>query len=805
MTRHASASSRRAEFRKLFLVGAVLAGLCLFPWPVRGQAPEDRITRAIDNEVRVRRGGTHPLARPEFDAGRVAPDSRMERIVIVLQPDAEREQQLEQLLAAQQDSNSPQYHQWLTPQDFGRQFGISDHDLNQVVRWLQDQGFEVEPVPEGRRQVIFSGTAGQVETAFRTELHQYRVNGAIHHANASDIEVPAALAPVIGGVVSLHDFRSKPMHAGLRIAASSPEYTSGTIHYIVPGDFATIYNLGSLYGSSTDGTGESIAIVARSNLKLADIQAFRSKFALPAGDPTVIVNGSDPGVLSSDEQGEVELDTEWSGAVAPGATIQVVVSKSTQTTDGVQLSAQYIVNHNVAPIVSMSFGSCEAGMSRAENQFWNGLWQQAAAQGMTVLVASGDSGADGCDDPSSATGSGTSVNGLCSSPYSTCVGGTEFDDTKNPALYWSSANSTTRASALSYIPEIAWNESGSNAGSGLWASGGGASSVYAKPSWQTGKGVPSDGHRDVPDVALAAAGYDGYLFYLNGAFYSGSGTSLATPSFAGLVALIDGRFGARQGNANPTLYGLAAKQAQGGPAVFHDVVSGNNSVPGVQGYSAGTGYDLVTGLGSVDGNVLVNVWNGGSVPPPPNCTYSLGAAGASTDATAQSLSVMLSASANTCSWTVTSDSNWLVVTSGTPGTGSQTVTYTVGANPSSSARTGTLTIAGLAYTVTQSAAACTYSVAAGTLQPAASGFSGSISVTAPTGCAWAASSAAAWITVVSGAHGSGTGTVAFIVAANTGAARRGLLNVAGYTFVITEAPRGRLGLVRSPAPRTVPD
>src|SRR5581483_3294464 len=317
MTGRASVSPRWADLRKLLFAGAVLAGLCLFHGSAHGQTPVDRITQTIENQVRVRRAATHPLARPEFDAGRVAAGTRMDRMVLVLQPDADQEQNLERLLTAQQDSNSPSYHQWLTPEDFGRQFGVSDHDLNQVIRWLQDQGFEVEPVAESRRQVIFSGTARQVEAAFRTEIHEYRVNGAIHRANARDIEIPAALAAVIGGVVSLHDFRSKPMHARFQPAASSPEFTSGSTHYIVPGDFATIYDVNPLYGSSTNGNGQSIAIVARSNLLRTDIQAFRSKFGLPASDPNIIVNGSDPGVLSSDEQGEVELDTEWSGAIAP--------------------------------------------------------------------------------------------------------------------------------------------------------------------------------------------------------------------------------------------------------------------------------------------------------------------------------------------------------------------------------------------------------------------------------------------------------------------------------------------------------
>jgi pseudomonalisin len=805
MTGPASASASGASLRKLLFLSAVWAGLWSFPGSVKGQTPVDRITGTIDNGVRVRRPGSHPFARPEFDLGRVAGATRMDRMMLVLQADADQQQKLEQLLTAQQDSNSPSYRRWLSPEDFGRQFGVSDHDLNQVVRWLQDQGFAVEAVADGRRQVIFSGTASQVESAFQTEIHEYRVNGAIHHANASDVQIPAALAPVVAGVVSLHDFRTKPMHARFQPAASAPDYTGGSTHYIVPGDFATIYDVNPLYGSSTNGGGQSISIAARSNLVLADIQTFRSKFALPASDPTIIVNGSDPGVLSSDEQGEVELDTEWSGAVAPAASIQVVVSASTQTTDGVTLSSQYIVDHNIAPIVSVSFGTCESGMSGTENQFWNSLWQQAAAQGMTVLVASGDSGADGCDDPSSTTGSGSSVNGLCSSPYSTCVGGTQLNDLSNPAAYWSSTNSSTRASAQSYIPEIAWNESGSNGGTGLWASGGGPSAMYGKPSWQTGRGVPSDGHRDVPDVALAAAAHDGYLFYLNGSYYGGSGTSLATPSFAGLMALIDGRFGARQGNANPSLYALATKQAKGGAAVFHDVTQGNNSVPGVPGYYAAAGYDLVTGLGSVDANQLLNAWNGGSAPPPPPCTYSLAASNAAADATAQILTVILTASSNTCAWIVTSDSSWLTLAGAASGTGSQVITVALAANPSSAPRTGTLTVAGLAFTVAQAGAACVYTLTAGPLRSGTSGFHGSILVSAPAGCAWTAASNVSWVAITSGAQGNGNGIVTLTSAANPGSARKGTLEVAGYSLTVIEAASGKLGLARPPVPKTTPE
>ena len=312
----------------------------------------------------------------------------------------------------------------------------------------------------------------------------------------------------------------------------------------------------------------------------------------------------------SGDQDESTLDVEWSGAVAPAATVKFVVGSSTQTTDGVDLSAQYVVNHATAPVVSTSYGSCEQDMGATELSFYNALWQQAASQGMSAFVSSGDAGASGCDSGSSSSGSGRAVNGLCSSPYSTCVGGTEFNEGSNPAEYWSATNTSSYGSALSYIPEEVWNESGSNGGSGLWASGGGASVVYAEPAWQkTVSGTSAaGGMRAVPDVAMAAAGHDGYIMVENGSFWVISGTSAASPTFAGVMALVvQSKGGTGQGNANAGLYPLV--NASRNP--FHATPSGNNSVPSVSGYTASGGtYNLATGLGSVDGALLVSAWGG---------------------------------------------------------------------------------------------------------------------------------------------------------------------------------------------------
>jgi len=568
--------------------------------------PKNRITSFIDDMNRVALpGNRHPLARPQYELGAVDPAHRMDRMILVLKPDSSQQAALEQLLYQQHNPQSPSYQQWLTPEDFGQRFGASESDVAQIENWLEMHGMTMKEVALSRRSVVFSGTAAQVESAFHTSLRRYNVAGNLHVANATDPEIPRALAGVVSGLVSLHDFPTTPQHSV--VAKTSPAFSASSSHYLTPADFATIYNVNPLYQQAVDGTGQSIAIVGRTNINLNDVRLFRKSFGLPANDPQIIVNGPDPGIVSLDEQVEANLDVQWAGAVARNAAVKFVVSASTRASDGTYLSAQYIVNRNLAPVMSLSFGLCESAIGASGNSFLNSLWQQAAAQGITVLVASGDSGAAGCDSSSvTKAKSGTAVNGLCSTPHSVCVGGTQFNDIANPGAYWSSTNAPgTQASALSYIPETVWNESGP---SGLWSSGGGASIVYGKPFWQSGADVPSDKKRDVPDVSLAAASHDGYMVYMNGGLYIVGGTSAAAPAFAGLMALVVQGNRARQGNANTVLYPLAGLQKSGGAAVFHDVTTGSNSVPGVNGFKAGAGYDQATGLGSVDANLLVTHW-----------------------------------------------------------------------------------------------------------------------------------------------------------------------------------------------------
>jgi subtilase family serine protease len=548
-------------------------------------------------------GHRHPLATPENMIGDVPSTQLMERMVLVLRPDPSQDAALEELIRAQQDPGSTYYHRWLTPQTFGEHYGISQNDLAQVANWLEMHGMKVEEIPASRRAIVFSGTAGQVESTFHTSLRKYSVQGRTHYANATDPAIPRALSPVVHGVVSLHDFHSSTAHM-----LTTPAYTFGNgANFLAPMDWDTIYDASPLYGQGLDGTGQSIAVLGRSDIALSDVQTFRLSFSLPANVPQIIINGADPGYPDPGDQEESTLDVEWAGAIARNATIKFVTSSSTAT-DGVVLSAQYAVTNNVAPIVTMSYGSCEVALGASGNAFWNGLWAQAASQGQSVFVAAGDSGAAGCDDPESASASqGAGVNGICSTPYSTCVGGTEFDDSGNPGAYWASTNGAGGASALSYIPEIVWNESASLGG--LFATGGGVSVIYPKPSWQAAPGVPNDNVRDVPDVAMAAASLNAYLMEFQGGLYGVFGTSAPTPTLASVMALVIQFTGQSEGNINPVLYRLACQQlSSGSPDIFHDITVGNNSVPGAQGYAAGPGYDLATGLGSIDAFNLVSHW-----------------------------------------------------------------------------------------------------------------------------------------------------------------------------------------------------
>jgi len=546
------------------------------------------------------------------DRGPVESSEVLSGVTLILAPTTAQQTQLESLLESQRDPSSPEYQHWLTPEEFASRFGASDSDIAKITAWLIGQNLSISEVARGRNFIVVSGAASAVEAAFNTSIHHFDLAGVKHLGNTIAPSVPQALNGVITDIRGLDDFRIAPMH--LKMRAVSPNYTTTSgAHYLAPDDVATIYDIAPLLAAGTNGNGQKVAIMGQTDINLSDIQAFRSQFNLPPNTPQVILTGRDPGTSSGDLL-EADLDIEWAGAVARNATILYVNSTNVFT------SAQYAIDQNLAPVISMSYGGCEEENSSSIRS----LAQQAAAQGITWVASAGDSGAAACDsDTSSVATHGLAVNVPASFPEVTAVGGTEFSE--NSSSDWSSANTANDGSALLYIPEIAWNDTALV--HQLDASGGGTSIYYSKPLWQSGAGVPADGARDVPDIAFSASpNHDGYLMYSGGSFYIVGGTSVPTPVFAGVLGLLNQYLlssGKTQtaglGNINPTIYHLW----QTTTGVFHDVTAGSNIVPcttgtpncstGSFGYSAGAGYDQVTGVGSADINKLFGNWTGSIV------------------------------------------------------------------------------------------------------------------------------------------------------------------------------------------------
>ena len=568
-------------------------------------APPSRITRPVDpSRTVVAPGRVHHLAQAQYDKGVVDPKKQLNYMVMLVKPSAAQQAELDALLVDQQNPSSKNFRQWLTPEQFGGRFGLNSSDQSKVVAWLTAQGFAVDHVARSNNWVAFSGSAAQVTSALHTPIHQFEVNGEMHFANTQAPAVPEALSDVVGGFLGLNDF---PAHSNAKVV--TPDYTTGNTHYLAPADWATIYDVNPLYTAGIDGTGQSIAIVGESDVLLSDIAAFRTRYGLPTNPPKLIpYSTTDPGYNGAQVEGN--LDLEWAGAIAPKATIYYVYGPSAF------IAIEVAVEINAAPIISASYSSCEIN---TDFPGWSSIAQQGNAQGITILAASGDAGAAGCDFQGSEPFAtrGLSVNFPAVLPEVTGVGGTML--VEGTGTYWGPTNSSTFGSALSYIPEAAWNESGTT---GLGSTGGGVSRIYPKPAWQTGPGVPNDNFRHVPDVSFTSAGHDAYFItYLNSNVLV-AGTSCATPALAGVLALLNHYQVANKfqktpglGNINPQLY----RMAQAVPTAFHDVTTGNNLVQCAQGspdcltgslgYSAGAAYDMTTGLGSIDTNVLVTQWN----------------------------------------------------------------------------------------------------------------------------------------------------------------------------------------------------
>ncbi len=577
-------------------------------------APPNRVAVKVDDSQRVfLNGNVHPMARTQYDQGPVSPALALTHLTLNFKLSAGQQADLNQLLSDQQNPSSANYHHWLTPEQYAARFGMSDADLAQATTWLQSQGLTVTGTARARNFVTFDGAASNVESAFRTELHQYLVDGEQHFANANEPSIPAALQPVVLGIQGLHDFRLKPRLKARELVV--PYDTAGPgVHYVAPDDFAVLYDLKPLYAAGFDGTGQKLVIVGQTDLRLTDLESFRRTYNLPGQDPQVVLvaNARDPGLYNNDLQ-EAVLDLEWASAVARNATIIYVNSPD------VFQSMTYAIDQNLAPVVSMSYGECEPQTAMSQALGLRALAQQANSQGITWFNASGDSGAADCASTSSSNGQ-LAVDLPASVPEVTGVGGSQFDE--GTGTYWSGTNGPNSQSALSYIPETSWNTSVADGSPS--ASGGGASIYFSKPSWQTGPGVPSDGARDVPDISLNAdADHDGYDAIMNGKTFSVGGTSAPTPIFAGIAAILNqylvqnGTLASPGlGNINPNLYSLA----QNAPGAFHDITTGNNIVTVTTGrgrgagtpigYNAGPGYDQVTGLGSVDIYNLFQAWTG---------------------------------------------------------------------------------------------------------------------------------------------------------------------------------------------------
>jgi len=584
-------------------------------------AREARITRAIDTTQVLRlQGSLHPLVKSRQAQAHLSGSTILNNVAIVFKRSPAQQKALDTLLIEQQDPKSPEYHHWLSPKQFGNQFGLAPVDIDKIKSWLKSQGLTVGSVDDGRTQISFSGTVTQVEAAFHTEMDSYLVDGEKHFANAIPLSIPAALADVVLSVRNLNDFRPKPL--GIKRHQKWTN-TQGS-HYLAPEDLGTIYDIKSLYGKGLTGAGQILAVVGTSEITMSNIEAFRSRFGLLPNDPTEILVPNTGNATVSGDQDEAYLDLEWAGGVAPNATIDYVYVGDSAP-DGVFDAALYAIQTKLAPIISMSFGICEPLVDQSTALSLQTYAQQANAQGQTIVAASGDAGAAACEHGKAQSATqGLAVNLPASIPEVTAVGGSEFTgDPAGDTTYWSNANDGSGGSSLSYIPEEAWNDTALSisAGGGLLA-GGGASSIYFPlPTWQTGSGVPSSPVRYVPDISLTASpNHDGYILCTGTASCDTpipfGGTSAAAPSFAGILAILNQATGSSGlGNINPSLYLLATNS----PTIFHDITAGDNKVPctagstdcpngGSIGYSAGVGYDEATGLGSIDAGSLVANW-----------------------------------------------------------------------------------------------------------------------------------------------------------------------------------------------------
>jgi subtilase family serine protease len=581
------------------------------------QAPASRLAGDWHSTPSVRVPGAAPLAaQTASDLGAAQPGLRLERMLLLLAPSAAQEQALLGELDSQQNPASPEFQHWLTPGAFAGEYSNSAADVAAVSAWLENRGLQVAPLPAGRGWIEFSGTVAQVEQAFETQIDSFQTAAGPRPALAGSISVPAALLPVVQGLVSLDGALATPaltapQSVSLSAAELAAQSSLGKAAALTPQLAAQLLHFDALNAAGADGAGEAIAIAARSNVQSADIAAFRAAFSLRAATFTSLPNGPDPGF--SNDQAQATLAASWAGAAAPGARILLVPAATTDATDGLDLSLAAIVDQALAHTVSVGYSNCEAALSPAHQAFYSALYKQAAAEGIAIVAASGDSGPSACHaadiDINAPVTSGYAVNALASTPWNTAVGVAAFG----------AAGPTADLSTLA-----AWSPL--NAADPAYAGGGGSSTQYAAPRWQS---VPegaltAPGHRLLPDLALPTAADSGInhglAFCLSGStpvsgcrVVRAGGSSAAAALFAGIGALVAQRYGA-QGNLAPNLHALSRfsgvySDIQQGSAQLRCVVGSPGCGATEQiGYAAGAGFDMATGLGVVNAKSMVTLW-----------------------------------------------------------------------------------------------------------------------------------------------------------------------------------------------------
>ncbi|MGA6988672.1 MAG: choice-of-anchor D domain-containing protein [Terriglobales bacterium] len=636
-------------FRSLSSIACASATLTLIaPATLVAQTSASLVTshiiQPIEENARITlKGNVRQDLATAPDLGSVE-DAKPLHLYLLLQRTTAQEADLDNLIARQQQATAPEYHKWLTPKEFGARFGASPEDIAKVTAWLQSHGFKIRSVLNNASMIDFAATAGQVRDTFHTELHYFNIRGGKYLANVKDPQIPAALAPVVAGIKGLSKIPPLTNHTKIRQSSydadthswhpvdptaadlASPAYNAGGGYYLVtPQDFYTIYNVNPVFTAGNLAATATVAVIEESDIEYGtvnsttgvatggDVATFRTLFGVPGtlnmhvyhGYGTVTCN--DPGIDPDDigEDTEASLDAEWINATAPSADL-IFMSCDQSPDNGIFSSIAALIDNNVSDVMSLSYGESELYFTIADYSFQDTLYAQAATQGQSFFVSSGDSGSDVADQNTGGTAtSGVNVSAFAA-PTVTVAGGTDFSDLYDsleggPAqsTYWAATNSTHYGDAISYVPETAWSNScassilanlvGGFTGAGYCATltggevdgsvvggSGGISTHYLVPAWQTGISGYSGTHHAQPDIAgFAANGIWGhYLIFCDSNppdasssgctsdanFGGAGGTSFVAPYMAGVAGLLVDATGSRQGLLNPALYALAKAQ-----------------------------------------------------------------------------------------------------------------------------------------------------------------------------------------------------------------------------------------------------